>query len=130
MKNSPMFYGATPTVFSKATMLRNNTTKEEKLLWAKLKVSTLFFNKKWRRQHPINIYVADFYCHAVKLVIEVDGKDHKYQFEKDQEREEIMKGFGIVTIRFSNTEINTDFVNVLLDIKKTMKEIELENSIK
>ena len=83
MKNSPMFYGATPSLFSKATMLRNNMTKEEKLIWNQLKKKELFFNKKWRRQHPIHIYVADFYCHALKLVIEIDGKDHNYKRESD-----------------------------------------------
>jgi len=122
MKNSPMFYGATRSVFSKATMLRNNTTKEEKILWGQLKNSKLFFNKKWRRQHPIHIYVADFYCHSIKLVIEIDGKDHQYKTESDLAREETMRVFGIITIRFSNEEINNNLVNVLLQIKKHIEK--------
>jgi len=124
MSNSPMFYGATPNIFKKAKMLRAKMTNEEKMLWEKLKNPTFYANRKWRRQHPIHIYVADFYCHSLKLVIEIDGLDHQYKKVSDQEREEIMNGFGISTIRFFNHQINADFENVLSQIISSMKNLE------
>ena len=64
-----MFYGAKPEIFRRARMLRVKMTIEEKLLWNKLKDNQLSF--RFKPQHPIDIYIADFYCHALKLVIEI-----------------------------------------------------------
>jgi very-short-patch-repair endonuclease len=107
-----MFYGASPSVFAKARQLRKNTTDAEEVLWDRLKGKQL--GVKFRRQHPIYMYVADFYCHSKKLVIEVDGKYHLKQEQKeyDQFRSEDIKEFGIEVIRFTNEEVieNTDSV--------------------
>jgi cyclase len=54
--------------------LRRKPTHEEKLLWQFLKVNKL--GVRFKRQHPIWLYIADFYCHEIKLVIEVDGSIH------------------------------------------------------
>jgi very-short-patch-repair endonuclease len=73
-----MFYGASPIIFERAKLLRESMTEAEKRLW-------LFLNKnkimglRFRAQHPIERFIADFYCHAIKLVIEVDGDIHKNQ---------------------------------------------------
>jgi very-short-patch-repair endonuclease len=71
-----MYYGATPETFEKAKVLRDTLTKAEKLLWNNLKGKKLM-GFRFRRQHPIDIFIADFYCHELKLVIEVDGEIHK-----------------------------------------------------
>ena len=66
--------------FEKAKALRMRETKSEKILWDKLKNNQLD-GLKFRRQHPISLYIADFYCHKFKLIIELDGKYHE---EKEQ----------------------------------------------
>ena len=68
-----MFYGADPAIFDNAKALRNSLTHEEVIFWNKLKD---IFQFKFRRQHPISIYIAGFYCHKLKLVIEIDGPIH------------------------------------------------------
>jgi very-short-patch-repair endonuclease len=70
-----MFYRARKSIFLKAVELRNNPTKAEIILWEQLKNKDLF-GVRFKRQHPIDIFIADFYCHKYKLVIEVDGEIH------------------------------------------------------
>lgn len=69
-----MFYGAGNLIFEKAQELRARMTPAEKVLWEAIHINE--WKLKFRRQHPLSIYVADFYCHAVKLVIELDGGYH------------------------------------------------------
>ena len=114
-----MWKGAPSSSFEKAKALRMRETKSEKILWDKLKNNQLD-GLKFRRQHPISLYIADFYCHKLKLIIEVDGGYHytKEQIPKDEERTKILEFNGIRVIRFSNDEI-------LSNIKKVLKEIEM-----
>ncbi len=60
-----MFYGASPMIFELAKKLRNKVTPTEMILWGRLK--EYFPQLKFRRQHPIKIYIADFYCHSEKI---------------------------------------------------------------
>jgi cyclase len=69
-----MFYGASKLIFQKAEELRKNMTHAELLMWGILKGNQL--GVKFRRQHPVSFYIVDFYCHELKLVIEVDGSIH------------------------------------------------------
>lgn len=69
-----MFLGADRLIFQNAYALRGSMTDAETLLWGYLKGSQL--GAKFRRQHPIGIYIADFYCHQRKLIIELDGSVH------------------------------------------------------
>jgi len=105
--------------FGKAKDLRKNETEAEKLLWDKLKNNQLG-GFKFRRQHPISLYIADFYCHKLKLIIEIDGGYHftKEQISKDEERTEILDFNGVNVIRFSNDEVLSNIDNVLNEIKK------------
>lgn len=114
-----MWKGAPSTSFKKANLFRGNETDAEKILWEKLRNNNLG-GFKFRRQHPISLYIADFYCHKLKLIIEVDGEYHytKEQIPKDEERTEILEFNGIRVIRFSNDEI-------LLNIENVLKEIEM-----
>ncbi|GAB4246991.1 MAG: hypothetical protein Tsb0034_26070 [Ekhidna sp.] len=75
--NSPenMFYGATPSIFEKAKMLRQNMTRQELILWKELSANKLL-GLRFKAQHPIGNFIADFYCHKLKLVIEIDGDSH------------------------------------------------------
>jgi very-short-patch-repair endonuclease len=67
-----MFYRAKNNTFEKANELRNNMTEAEKTIWERLNKSQL--GVRFKAQHPIDIFIADFYCHRCKLVIEVDGR--------------------------------------------------------
>jgi very-short-patch-repair endonuclease len=67
-----MYFGAKPELLSYARTMRKSPTAAEKALWTelrKLKSEGIIF----RRQHPIDIFIADFYCHSLKIIIEVDG---------------------------------------------------------
>jgi len=113
-----MFYGAKGNVFNVATLLRKNMTLAELILWKRIRERD-FINVKFRRQHPIDIFIVDFYCHELKLVIEIDGEVHLNQGKKDYEigREEDLKKYGIKIIRFSNDQILYDIEDVLVSIK-------------
>jgi very-short-patch-repair endonuclease len=119
-----MFYGASRNTFEKASELRRNMTEAEKLLWIELK-NRQIFKTRFRRQHPIDIFIADFYCHKCKLVIEVDGEIHsdKEVQERDDGRTHDIEKLGIKILRFNNGEIMTDIQTVkqriLDEIKST-----------
>ncbi len=115
-----MFYGATPEIFENAKKLRNHPTETEEFLWQFLSGSKL--NVKFRRQHPIDKYIADFYCHEHKLVIEIDGSVHDalFQKQKDAERDAEMNCLGLRVLRFSNKEVILETERVLLTIQKNL----------
>jgi very-short-patch-repair endonuclease len=116
IKETPaMFYGAKKGTFEKAQELRNNMTEAEKALWMRLKSSQL--GVRFKAQHPIDIFIADFYCHSYKLVVEVDGGIHNEQKDYDEGRTAELERFGIKVIRFSNKEILTDIENIINNIK-------------
>jgi len=115
-----MFYGASPSLFEKARYLRNNLTKTESILWEKLNRKQL--GVKFRRQHPVFIYIADFYCHAIKLVIEIDGTYHTKPGQKtyDEFRSEDINTFGIEVIRFTDDQVLNGIEKVLKEIRKVI----------
>ena len=121
----PMFYDTSPAIFELASQLRNNMTIPELRLWEQVKGNQLE-GLKFRRQHPMGPFIADFYCHPVKLVIEIDGAIHnKIEIKmNDLEREIIMKKWGVSTLRFSNDEVINDLQSVMRIIK--VKVIELK----
>ena len=89
-----MFEGASPVIFENAKHLRKKMTDAEQVLWYYLKAGINGF--KFRRQHPIGIYIADFYCHKVKLIIEVDGSIHNQPevMESDEIRQRDLEDWG------------------------------------
>ena len=114
----PMYFGAKPDTFKKAKELRKLETEAEKMLWSRLNKNQLL-GLHFRRQHPINKFIADFYCPKIKLVVEVDGSIHDIPeyLAHDIGRSNILNDFGISVIRFSNDQ-------VLEDIESTIKKIE------
>jgi imidazole glycerol-phosphate synthase subunit HisF len=113
-----MFYGALPQLFEKAGFLRRNPTKTENILWKQLHNKKL--GVKFRRQHPIFKFIADFYCHEKRLVIEIDGDYHtrKEQIENDQIRTEDLKALGIEVLRFTDQQVLKDIECVIKEIKE------------
>src|ERR1700749_659340 len=97
-----MFLGAGAQIFKNAEALRYSMTPAEELLWGYLKGKQL--GVKFRRQHPLGIYIADFYCHQHKLVIELDGGIHQQPETKinDIERQRILELNAKKVICFEN----------------------------
>ena len=119
-----MFYGASHLIFQKAEELRNRMTPAEELLWKHIHINE--WKLKFRRQHPISNYVVDFYCHAARLVIELDGGIHEIEEVKinDQVREQNLKSLGLTVLRFKNEEVFQNKSTVLNIIKKTIEAIQ------
>ena len=119
-----MWKGAPSDLFSKAQFLRRNETIAEKLLWEKLRNNQLE-GLKFRRQHPVNIYIADFYCHKFKLIIELDGDyhDQEEQKQKDEVRTEVLRLNDLKIIRFKNEEVEQDINQVLTTIKNKIEQL-------
>jgi cyclase len=116
-KKGGMFDGASPLIFEMAKGLRKNMTESEKILWFHLKQSPEGF--KFRRQHPLGIYIADFYCHKAKLVIELDGNVHDDADVKnnDEIRQRSIEEGGIRVVRFNNERVYKELETVLQEIK-------------
>ncbi|MFL0682758.1 MAG: endonuclease domain-containing protein [Algoriphagus aquaeductus] len=110
-----LFYGASPEIHRRARELRKQMTPAEKKLWDILKGKSLS-GFKFRRQHPIKKFIVDFYCHELKLVIEVDGSIHnqKDQAEYDLGRTFELEELGLKVIRFRNEEV-FDLTEEVLD---------------
>jgi very-short-patch-repair endonuclease len=92
-------------------------TNAEKILWDSLKNKQVLY-LRFRRQHPIDLFIADFYCHTARLVIELDGEIHKSQLEYDEGRTAEMERFDIEVIRFKNEEVENNIENVLKRIEE------------
>ena len=94
-----------------AKNLRKNATPQENRLWydflSKYKV-------RFQRQKAIGDFIADFYCHNAKLIVEIDGSQHYTDegIQRDEFRTEILKGYALKVIRFTNRQINTNFRGV------------------
>ena len=116
-----MYFRANPVTLETARLLRKSMTYSESLLWEKLKGKQLL-GLRFRRQHPIDMFIVDFYCHAARLVIEVDGEIHMDQIEYDDGREADIGKYNIKIIRFTNDEVNNNIEDVLQKIESVIKE--------
>lgn len=97
-----------------ARRLRKNPTDSEKELWKHLRKRQLK-GRRFLRQHPLIyqfidsekfVFIPDFYCHQESLIIEIDGKIHDNQMDKDQCRQQILEQQGFTVLRFNNEELS------------------------
>lgn len=107
-----------PILKERRKALRLNMTEEEIILWEHIKDSKLD-GRKFRRQHSVGYYIADFYCPKEKLAIELDGFQHysKEGLEKDIYRDKHLNDLGIKVLRFRNEEVKNFLLNVLNTIR-------------
>ncbi len=98
--------------------LRKSLTPQELKLWFYLKNKKL--GVKFRRQHGIGPYIADFYCKEKNLIIELDGSGHLETKEYDKERDGYVETLGVKVLRFWNSEIDNNIEKVLQKIKETI----------
>jgi very-short-patch-repair endonuclease len=109
---------ANPDIFTKAKELRKSMTEAEGILWKHLRNNRLS-GLKFRRQHPLDIFIADFYCHKKRLIIELDGGIHDTfeQKEYDEGRTFELESKGYKILRFKNEEVINNIDGVLARIK-------------
>jgi very-short-patch-repair endonuclease len=102
-----------------AKILRRNMTNQEKHLWYDY---LQHYPIKIYKQRIIDSYIADFYCHKAKLVIEIDGSQHYTKEGKsyDNVRSKVFEQYNIKTIRFSNRDIESNFEGVCKLVDKTI----------
>ena len=103
-----------------AQELRKGQTKEEAQLWYQ------FLSRypcRFRRQYVIGNYIADFYCHKARLVVELDGSQHYEpdEAEKDRVRTACLESQGITVLRFSNLDVLRCFGDVCAEVDRTAK---------
>jgi len=85
---------------------RSDPTPAEDCLWEHLR-NRQVLGHKFRRQHPIDKFIIDFYCIEVQLAIEVDGPIHEYTSEEDAVRQEYLESLGVQVVRFTNEAVLT-----------------------
>ena len=104
-----------------AKEFRRQMTPEEKILWQHLRANRLN-GLHFCRQQIIDGFLADFYCHAAALVVEVDGKIHEQQVEYDAERDKVLSARGLRLLRIKNEEVRQNLNSVLVRISKACCE--------
>jgi very-short-patch-repair endonuclease len=106
-----------------ARRMRKEPTEAEEKLWQVIRNRKLA-GFKFRRQHPFEGFIIDFYCEETKLGLEVDGKIHLQveQLQYDQEREAYLNEFGIEIMRFTNDEVESNVFTVARMIKERLLE--------
>ena len=105
--------------------LRKESTEAEKLLWNELRNRKLN-GLKFRRQHPLDKFIVDFYCNEKKLVVELDGgvHDEKINKEYDEARTAMLAGLNIIVLRFKNEDVINNMKNVLRKINEVADNVE------
>lgn len=104
------------------SLYEKNATPEEKHLWYDF-LST--YRIRFQRQKAIDNFIADFYCYEARLVIEIDGSQH-YTTEgkkRDDFRTEILEGYDLRIVRFTNVQVNDNFDGVCWYIDKIVTEL-------
>ncbi len=112
-----------PRLRANARALRRNSTDAERILWSELRGNRLN-GASFRRQVPIENYIADFICHSANLVIELDGGQHfSDEGERaDARRSALIEAKGFKVLRFSNLDVMTNRAGVLETIATTVAE--------
>ena len=118
-RNSLILYN--PELKKKARLLRKRCTPFEALLWSKIRRKSLGF--EFHRQVPIDEFIVDFYCHELKLAIEVDGFVHDTRQEYDLRRQKRLESKGVVVMRFDNEDVQNGMNEVIGVIVRAIEEI-------
>ncbi len=106
-------------VIQRARELRVQQTHAEQLLWAALRRHNLG-GLKFRRQHPVGPYFADFACVSHRLIIEVDGGYHDVVAIHDLQRQRSLEDDGWTVLRFSNDDVTTDVESVVHSVAQLL----------
>ena len=120
----PLIYNGKNIILAKN--LRKKATPQEKHLWYDF-LST--YKVRFQRQKAIDNFIADFYCCKAKLIIEIDGAQHRTASGKikDELRTESLEGYDLTVVRFTNQQIDESFYEVCEFIDKTVSSLLMEN---
>ena len=112
-----------PPILERAREMRHPQTPAEATLWRALRNRNL--NYKFRRQHPIDRFIIDFYCAKANLCIEIDGESHldPEQQKYDAARTEFLEDLGYKVIRFTNNDVRYTLDAVATEIINTIEKI-------
>ena len=123
-----MHYPRNAKNLQNARNLRKNMTKQERHLWYDC---LRYCTPRFRRQEIIGNYIADFFCHEAKLIIELDGSQHcePEAAEKDNIRTAYFHSLGIHVLRFSNLDVDTNFSGVCEAILLVLKQCGVSGTI-
>ncbi|MGC4118006.1 MAG: DUF559 domain-containing protein [Myxococcales bacterium] len=113
----PVSYGDRPDVEACARQLRRVMTRAERVLWERLRGNKIA-GLRFRRQHALEGYIADFFCHHARLIVEVDGETHADQLEYDRERDEHFARLGYLVLRYTNEQVFKRAVEVVAEITR------------
>jgi very-short-patch-repair endonuclease len=117
------FHRIYPPILQRSRDMRHPLTPAELKVWEKVRNRQL--GPKIRRQHPIDRFIADFYCPLVKLIIEIDGDSHvdPDQAAYDLERTSWLEAGGFIVIRFQNDQVQNDLGTVLEIIRMEIRKL-------
>ena len=114
------YFKNTPSFATRRSKLRRNQTKSEEVLWKELQSKKL--GLKFRRQFQIQQYIVDFYCHSLKLIIELDGPIHQYQTDYDKQRQNFLVHQGYHVVRYLNDEVLFDREAVMMQVTRELEK--------
>ena len=100
-----------------ARNFRKNLTESERIFWRELR-NNKFLNLKFRRQFVISGYILDFYCPKLKVAIEIDGKIHEKQKEKDFLRQQVIERNQVIFFRIVSEKIENNIDKSLEKLEK------------
>ncbi len=111
------------TIITNAKLLRKEATKAEQILWKALRGKSIGI--KFRRQHPFDMFIVDFYAPSIKLAIELDGSTHLTSANKnyDEMRTDYLELKEVTVLRFWNSEVEKHLEKVLSTIKDTTQTL-------
>jgi very-short-patch-repair endonuclease len=109
---------ASPAKVLFAREQRRNPTRAEQMLWEALRKQRL--GARFRRQHPIEDFVLDFYCDESRVAIEVDGSGHEARRDYDEWRTEFLAKYGITVARVRSEEVERNLEGVLQWVRKLL----------
>ncbi|WP_419801218.1 endonuclease domain-containing protein [Mucilaginibacter sp.] len=115
-----------PKLKELARNLRNNSTPGEIRLWQELKANQ-FYGYDFHRQKPLLNYIADFYCAELNLIVEINGRYHEENIEKDVCRSGELSKYNLKILRFTEQEVKTDMFNVLRTLEIYVETLNIGN---
>ena len=107
----------------RAKELRQSGSVVKRILWHALRTHPEQKLIKFRFQHPIRPYIADFVCLSAHLIIEIDGPSHDATPDRDKQRQEYFEDKGYIVLRFSNTDVLNNVCAVVATIRQRAKEL-------
>lgn len=106
-KKSSKSNSRSEVTLQRARDLRQDLSIPEVVLWSRLRPRVLK-SVKFRRQHPIGPYIVDFYCHAARFVVELDGYVHRNSVDRDSRRDRYLRNLGLTILRIDVSEFSKD----------------------